>query len=247
MTGDGTTGSQVDVAIVGGGHNALVAATLLARTGLSVVVLERLGHVGGAAVSERPFAGVDARLSRYSYLISLFPDALARELGLGVELRSRSTASYTPTVRAGQHRGLLVESTPRSATVGAFADLTGSPAAWTAWHGFYDDVAKLASVVAPTFLGPLPSADDLRARLHSVARDRGDGIWSTLVDNPLGEVLRERFDDDLIRGVVATDGLIGTFTSLDDQTCLANLAVSSITSWGTGLVSGGCRSVGWAG
>src|ERR1700712_180928 len=68
MTPAPSTGSHVDVAIVGGGHNALVAATLLARTGLSVVVLEQLGHVGGAAVSEHPFAGVDARLSRYSYL-----------------------------------------------------------------------------------------------------------------------------------------------------------------------------------
>ena len=40
-----------DVAIVGGGHNALVAAAYLARAGRSVCVLERLDHVGGAAVS----------------------------------------------------------------------------------------------------------------------------------------------------------------------------------------------------
>ena len=53
-------------------------------------------HVGGAAVSERPWAGVDARLSRYSYLVSLLPRALREELGLTIELRRRSVSSYSP-------------------------------------------------------------------------------------------------------------------------------------------------------
>src|SRR3954468_837061 len=98
---------RYDVVIAGGGHNGLVAAALLARAGRSVLVLERRGHVGGAAVSERPWPGVDARLSRYSYLVSLFPRALAQELGLGVELRRRAVSSYTPRPDG---TGLLVRS-----------------------------------------------------------------------------------------------------------------------------------------
>jgi len=75
--------------IVGAGHNGLVAAALLARAGWSVRVLERSQQLGGAAVSARPFPGVDARLSRYAYLVSLFPAALRDELGLRIELRPR--------------------------------------------------------------------------------------------------------------------------------------------------------------
>jgi len=76
-----------DVVIVGGGHNGLVAATYLAQSGLSTLVLEQQAHTGGAAVSERVFPGVDARLSRYSYLVSLLPDKVVADLGLGLDLR----------------------------------------------------------------------------------------------------------------------------------------------------------------
>ena len=61
-----------------------------------MLVLERRDHVGGAAVSERPWAGVDARISRYSYLVSLMPRALREQLGLTTELRRRSVSSYSP-------------------------------------------------------------------------------------------------------------------------------------------------------
>lgn len=62
-----------DVVIVGGGHNGLTAAAYLAKTGRSVLVLEKSDHVGGAAISAEAFEGIDARLSRYSYLVSLLP------------------------------------------------------------------------------------------------------------------------------------------------------------------------------
>ena len=82
--------------VVGAGHNGLVAAAYLARAGLSVLVLERLDRVGGAAVSVSPFEGRAARLSRYSYLVSLMPEEIIRDLGLQFRRESRSTASYTP-------------------------------------------------------------------------------------------------------------------------------------------------------
>ena len=200
-----------DVIVVGGGHNALVAATYLARAGLDVVVLERLDHVGGAAVSVRPFEGQDALLSRFSYLVSLMPDTLIAELGLRLELRSRPTASYTPY----EGGGLLIETEHGHATRDSFRQLTGSDAELEAWESFDADVGTLARAVAATLLKPLPHIGDLRDQVEMAT-------WTDLVDEPLGVALERRFAHDLVRGIVGTDGLIGTFASLHDSSLAQN-------------------------
>ena len=83
-----------DVVIIGGGHNGLTAAAYLALAGRSVLVLERDDHLGGAAVSAQAFEGVEARLSRYSYLVSLLPQRIIDDLGLDVRLVRRRFSSY---------------------------------------------------------------------------------------------------------------------------------------------------------
>jgi phytoene dehydrogenase-like protein len=187
-----------DAVIVGGGHNGLVAAAYLARAGRSVLVVERRDRLGGAAVSERPWEGVDARLSRYAYLVSLLPRRIAAELGLGVELRRRAVSSYTPRPDGG---GLLVrEGEPPSA----------------AWRDFSAMTRRVAARVFPTLTGPLPS----RARMRALVDD--DAAWEALFERPLGEAVAERFGDDLERGVVLTDGLIGTLAGADDASLRQN-------------------------
>src|SRR5437763_1366030 len=59
----GAWSAMFDAVVVGAGHNGLVAATMLARAGKRVLVLERAGEVGGASVSAAPFPGVEARIS----------------------------------------------------------------------------------------------------------------------------------------------------------------------------------------
>src|SRR3954467_9091232 len=89
--------ASYDAIVIGGGHNGLAAAAYLGRAGLSVLVLERRERVGGAAVSAAPFRGRPERVSRYSYLVSLLPAKIARELGVGVELRARRVSACAPT------------------------------------------------------------------------------------------------------------------------------------------------------
>ena len=143
-----------DDVVIGAGHNGLTAAAYLARAGRRVLVLEASDHVGGAAVSARAFPGVDARLSRYSYLVSLLPRQVVADLDLDVRLVRRRYSSYTP-VPGSPERGLLVDSGDEAATAAAFASLTGGPAEHAAWQRFYGRVQSLAERVFPTVLDPL--------------------------------------------------------------------------------------------
>lgn len=208
---------MVDVVIVGGGHNGLVAAAYLARAGRSVLLLERRGELGGAAVSERPWPDVDARLSRYAYLVSLLPRTIVDELGLSLRLVRRRVASYTPDPRAGGAHGLLVDHGDAAATAASFARVTGGDGdVLAAWDAFYARTAHVARRVFPTLTEPLRSRADLRALVGD------EEAWSMLFERPLGDALARDFDDDLVRGVVLTDGLIGTFAPADDPALKQN-------------------------
>ncbi|GAA2146232.1 NAD(P)/FAD-dependent oxidoreductase [Kitasatospora kazusensis] len=205
-----------DAVIVGGGHNGLVAAAYLARAGRSVLLLERLGRTGGAAVSTEAFSGVQARLSRYSYLVSLLPRKIVDELGLRFAVRRRRISSYTPTVRHGRATGLLVDGSDQARTAAAFRELTGSEAEFESWQEFYGMTRRVAERVFPSLTEPLPSRAELARRV-------GDPeAWEALFERPIGETLERRFADDLVRGLVLTDALIGTFTHAHDPSLRQN-------------------------
>ena len=196
-----------DVAVIGGGHNGLVAATYLAKVGKSVVILEANAEVGGATTSVRAFPEYDAMLSRYSYLISLLPDQIVSDLGLDFECISRTVSSYTPYSRNGKDSGLYVARQWDKETEDSFNELDPSGAEWAAWQDFYNEIAEFAVKIAPSMLQPLKSRSELKAEIDMPE------VWDYLMERPIGEVIEERFKDDLVRGVVLTDALIGTFSS----------------------------------
>ena len=98
--------------------------------------------------------------------------------------------------------------------------LTGTGAAFGAWQDFYGRTAAMAKAVFPSLTEPLPTREELHARIGD------DAAWDSLVATPIGDTLDALFGDgpgaDLVKGVVATDALIGTFTSLHDPSLLAN-------------------------
>ena len=177
---------RFDAIVIGGGHNGLVAATLLGRAGRSVLVLERGQCLGGAAVSGRIFPGLDARVSRFAYLVSLFPAGLLQDLGLRVELRRRAVSSYTPKGNSG-----LLGDGDRPARLTALTE-------------------RVARRVFPTLTEPLMTREEMRRRVGD------HESWEALFERPLSELLEATIDDDTLRGVVLTDATIGTFAPADD-------------------------------
>ena len=205
-----------DDIILGAGHNGLTAAAYLALAGRRVLVLERADHVGGAAVSAQAFPGVDATVSRYSYLVSLMPRRVIADLGLDLRLVRRRYSSFTPLPSAPA-AGLLIDKGDEVATAAAFTALTGSGAEFEHWQCFYGRMTSLAERVFPTVLQPLRSQEQVRELVSD------DDLWRSVVLRPLGEVLRSTFSNDTIRGIVATDALIGTFADLDSESLAQNI------------------------
>ncbi len=198
--------SSVDVVGVGGGHNGLAAAADLAEAGRDVLVLERDHDLGGAARSATIFPSYGARISKYAYLVSLLPELIVDELGLDLQLARRPISSYTPVGDGG----ILVDERDPDATAGAL----GPDAA--AWSELYEMTGAVGARIFPTLTEPLRSADDVRRHLGD------DDAWKALFERPLAELLEARFTSDVVRGIVLTDGLIGTFASADDPSLLAN-------------------------
>ena len=197
---------KYDVTIIGGGHNGLVAATYLAKAGKSVVILEANPEIGGATQSVKAFPEFEAHLSRYSYLISLLPDKIVTDLGLSFTCISREVSSYTPY----GNNGLYVSRKWDEKTADSFNELDPTGHEGQAWQEFYTEVAEFAQRIAPTLLEPLKTRSELRDEINLPE------VWDYLIENPIGEEINKRFNNDLVKGVVLTDALIGTFASAYD-------------------------------
>lgn len=214
-----SSNTEFDAIIVGGGHNGLAAATYLAKAGRDVLVLEKLEHAGGAAVSAHAFDGVDARLSRYSYLVSLLPRQIIDDLGLRITLARRRYSSYTPDPADGS-RALLVDNGDEAATAASFAAVGAPDGEFGAFTAFYAACRQLTEALWPTMTAPLLARSDARAL---AARAGADAAWEAMIEHPIGQAIRRELGSDLVRGVVLTDALIGTFARAEDEDLQQNI------------------------
>ncbi|GAB2786372.1 NAD(P)/FAD-dependent oxidoreductase [Rhabdobacter roseus] len=206
-----------EVIIVGAGHNGLVAACYLAAAGKKVLVLERNSYLGGATTSSRIFPDYDASLSRYSYLVSLFPAQILRDLKVPLELRRRSVASYTPYDRSGQPDGLLLSNAHPGRNAQELTRLY--PQAYQHYQTFQRQLGRFAELVWPSLLEPLRP----QGYFQDVFKAQTDrAIWEGLVEKPLGEFIETHLQHDLLRGLVLTDAKIGANTHAHDASLLQN-------------------------
>ena len=211
--------SRYDVVILGAGHNGLVAAAYLAGAGLSVLLLEKNDYIGGATTSQKVFPDYDAHLSRYSYLVSLFPEKIIRDLGLNLELRRRATGSFTPYVKDGRHDGLLLSNVSDEVSRQSVLALTGGVTEFEQLQKFYGLARVFAENVWDTMLEPLVAKEDFRRRFDAGETQRE--AWRSLAEEPLGRAVERYLQNDLMRGLVFTDAKIGVFTHPHDETLVA--------------------------
>ena len=212
--------TRYDAVIVGSGHNGLVAAAYLAKAGLSVLVLERNDYIGGATASQQVFPDYDALLSRYAYLVSLLPPLIVDELGLQFETRRRRTASFTPyTDACGTHRGLVISNVDENRSRASMREMTGSDDAWKGYERLLALESAMARVAWPSMLQPLRSRESFQSALNT---DDERTAWHAFVERPLGEVIEQLAEHDVLRGLLLTDAKIGVFTQPHDASLLQN-------------------------
>src|SRR5256714_6511662 len=212
--------SRYDVVVLGAGHNGLVAAAYLTRAGLSVLVLEKNDYIGGATTSQKVFPDFDARLSRYSYLVSLFPEKIIRDLGLKLELRRRTTGSFTPYIKEGKQGGLLLSNISEETSAQSMFDLTGNRDEYEQLKKFYHLSRVFAEQSWDSMLEPLLSKEECKRRFQE--NDISREAWRSLVEEPLGRAIERYLTNDLVRGLVLTDGKIGVFAHPHDPSLLQN-------------------------
>lgn len=202
--------ASTDVIIVGAGHNALVAALLLARRGLRVRVLEERPVVGGAARTERPFSRVPGlSISTGAYLLGLMPPELIALTGVELPLVRRDPHYFLPTTD-GRHLllGSDVEATRRQ-----FVAFSGD-ADWRADQAMQAELAQLREDLAPSWLAePLAIEETAERYVRRTLRQ----VFVDLCKKSVRDYLdRFAFKSDLIRAMyAATDGLTGTYGSWD--------------------------------
>jgi phytoene dehydrogenase-like protein len=205
-----------DVAIVGGGHNGLVAAAYLARAGLRAVVLEKRHVVGGAAVSEHPF-GPDFTVTSLSYVVSLLPPALVRDLDLvhhGYHVYPQGP--YFAPRADGRYLQLPDDKAARRAQISKFS--ASDADAMQRWDIWLDGMARVLGPLLgdiPPKLGSHRPGDLARQalllrRLKDVDERKAVDI-TRLLTSSISDLLEDYFESDALKGVLSVSGVIGTW------------------------------------
>jgi phytoene dehydrogenase-like protein len=208
-----------DAIVVGGGHNGLVAAAYLARSGARTLVLESRGHTGGAATTEAPWPDApEFRVTRLSYVMSLMPPTIINDLDLARHgYKIYPMGPYYQAFPEGGSIKLYADDARRNheeVSRWSKKDADAMPR-WDAWlAGLADVLGPLLLTVPPNIGSHKPA--DLAATLRLAWRQRGldvrtVGDVTRLMTMSIADLLDDWFESPQVKGALAVNGVIGTW------------------------------------
>jgi phytoene dehydrogenase-like protein len=208
-----------DAIVVGGGHNGLVAAAYLARSGARALVLEGRGKTGGAATTEAPWPDApEFRVTRLSYVMSLLPPTIINDLDLARHgYKIYPMGPYYQAFPEGGSIKLYADDAKRNhdeVSKWSKKDADAMPR-WDAW------LAGLAEVLGPLLLTVPPNLGsrkprELRETLRLAWRHRGLDVRTIadvtrLMTMSIADLLADWFESPQVKGALAVNGVIGTW------------------------------------
>ena len=207
-------GARFDTIVIGGGHNGLVTAAYLAKSGHEVLVVERRDLLGGAAATEEIFPGY--RVDTGAHRVGGLSAKVVADLGLsghGLEVVAADPTVFTP-VESGTPLTLWRDPRRTAESVRAI-----SPADADAWIPFTELIAKAASFLEAAWTATPPDVTgsdfgDLIASAKLGLKLRGFGKKDMvevmrILPMSIYELLDEWFESDLVRGTVAASAISG--------------------------------------
>jgi phytoene dehydrogenase-like protein len=211
--------SNYDAIVVGGGHNGLVAAAYLARTGARTVVLESRHKTGGAATTESPWPDApEFKVTRLSYVMSLLPPTIMRELEL--ERHGYKVYPMGPYYQAFPEGGsikILADDAKRNHDEISKWSKKDADAMvkWDAWMGGLADVLGPLLLKVPPKIGS-KKPGDLVDTLKLAWSQRGINVRTVgdvtrLMAMSVSDLLDDWFESDQVKGAMAVNGVIGTW------------------------------------
>jgi phytoene dehydrogenase-like protein len=187
-----------DAIVIGAGHNGLISGSYLARRGLKVLIVERSDRIGGACVTEELFPGF--RISTASYSLSLLLPQIVSELGLDLDVRVKEPELFAPYEGGG---GLVLPRDPSKRHV-AIAEISKADAdAAPLWDEMWEEASER---LRPLLTYPATRKQALRA----FRNPKHEKFFRKTVDSSIADLCEEFFESELMRGLMASQGIIGS-------------------------------------
>ena len=212
--------NNYDALVIGGGHNGLVSAAYLARSGARTLVLEGRGSLGGAATTEAPWDDAPhLRVTRLSYVMSLMPPTIVRELEL--ERHGYKVHPMGPSYQAFPEGGSLIiyEDDPKR-THEQLSKFSKKDA--DALPEYYDWIGGIAEVMGPLLTQVPPNVGSKRPSdlldlaklawpLRKKITPRLTADITRLLTMSIADLLDDWFESPQVKGLMAVNGIIGTW------------------------------------